>query len=57
MSFSQHLQDRLVEYQLDPIYVEDIVTRTIEEDLAGGIDITSQATTPALRVRNSAILI
>lgn len=47
MSFSQQLQDRLIQYQLDPIYVEDIVRRTIEEDLAGGIDITSQATIPA----------
>lgn len=31
---------------LDPAYVEDIACRTVAEDLAGGVDVTSVATVP-----------
>lgn len=31
---------------IDPAYVEDLIRRTIAEDLAGGIDVTSVATVP-----------
>ena len=44
---SEELVSKLQSYQLDPQYVEDMVTRTIAEDLAGGVDVTSQATIPA----------
>ncbi|MEI6406220.1 MAG: carboxylating nicotinate-nucleotide diphosphorylase [Actinomycetes bacterium] len=43
---SEGLISHLQSYQLDPDYVEDMVTRTIAEDLAGGVDVTSQATIP-----------
>jgi nicotinate-nucleotide pyrophosphorylase (carboxylating) len=32
---------------LDPAYVEDVARRTVAEDLAGGVDVTSVATVPA----------
>ena len=32
---------------LDPAYVEDLVRRTVAEDLDGGVDVTSAATVPA----------
>jgi nicotinate-nucleotide pyrophosphorylase (carboxylating) len=32
---------------VDPAYVEDLVVRAVEEDLGGGVDVTSQATVPA----------
>ena len=32
---------------VDPAYVEDLVVRAVEEDLAGGVDVTSTATVPA----------
>ena len=32
---------------VDPAYVEDLVTRAVAEDLAGGVDVTSAATVPA----------
>lgn len=32
---------------VDPAYVEDLVTRAVAEDLAGGVDVTSTATVPA----------
>lgn len=38
--------DRLVACGLDVAYVADVVRRTVEEDLAGGIDVTSVATVP-----------
>ena len=38
---------RLVATGLDPDAVADLVRRAIEEDLAGGIDVTSTATVPA----------
>lgn len=31
---------------MDPAYVEDLVTRAVAEDLAGGVDVTSTATVP-----------
>ena len=37
---------RLVAAGLDPAYVLDVVTRALEEDLAGGLDVTSVATVP-----------
>jgi len=43
---SESLVAHLRNYQLDPNYVEDLVLRTIDEDLAGGIDVTSVATIP-----------
>lgn len=35
---------------LDPAYVDELVTRAIEEDLAGGVDVTSVATVPSDQV-------
>ena len=35
---------------LDPAYVDELVTRAIEEDLAGGVDVTSVATVPSNQV-------
>jgi nicotinate-nucleotide pyrophosphorylase (carboxylating) len=32
---------------LDPSYVEDLISRTVAEDLDGGVDVTSAATVPA----------
>jgi nicotinate-nucleotide pyrophosphorylase (carboxylating) len=32
---------------LDPAYVEEVARRTVAEDLAGGVDVTSVATVPA----------
>lgn len=32
---------------LDPAYVEDLIRRTVAEDLDGGVDVTSAATVPA----------
>jgi nicotinate-nucleotide pyrophosphorylase (carboxylating) len=36
----------LVEVGLDPTYVEDLVRRAIDEDLGGGVDVTSVAVIP-----------
>lgn len=47
MALSSWLTDQLLDLQLDPNYVADIVERTIAEDLAGGEDITSLATIPS----------
>lgn len=44
---SSEIANRLRSAGLDPVYVEDLIVRTIAEDLAGGIDITSVATVPA----------
>ncbi len=46
-SLSPGLSTRLAASGLDPAYVEEVIRRTIEEDLDGGIDITSVATVPA----------
>jgi nicotinate-nucleotide pyrophosphorylase (carboxylating) len=46
-SLSPELSARLVASGLDSVNVEDLIRRTIEEDLDGGIDVTSVATVPA----------
>lgn len=43
---SQDIATRVSANGIDPSYVEDLIHRTIAEDLAGGIDITSVATVP-----------
>lgn len=47
MKFSQELARQLTELGLDPINVANVVSATIAEDLAGGEDVTSNATIPA----------
>ena len=49
MTFRPDLTDRLAAAGLDPAYVEDLVLRAVEEDLGGGIDVTSVATVPLRR--------
>ena len=44
---SSGLSDRLAASGLGPEYVAEVIRRTIEEDLDGGIDVTSVATVPA----------
>ena len=46
MSLSAELSTKLIELGLAPDYVEKIAIATIEEDVAGGQDITSVATIP-----------
>jgi nicotinate-nucleotide pyrophosphorylase (carboxylating) len=41
---SSDLQRRLRAVGLDPAYVEDVARRAVDEDLAGGVDVTSVAT-------------
>jgi nicotinate-nucleotide pyrophosphorylase (carboxylating) len=41
---------RLRKAGLDPSYVRDLVVRALEEDLAGGVDVTTVATVPAGQV-------
>ena len=36
----------LADADLDPAYVESVARATVEEDLAGGVDVTSVATVP-----------
>ena len=50
MTLSERLNAALVACELDPAYVEDLARRTIEEDLAGGVDVTSVATIPAEKI-------
>ena len=47
MSLSESIADSLRQVGLDPSYVESVVRRSFEEDLDGGVDVTSQATVPA----------
>lgn len=47
MSLSPVVRVALTTAGLDPSYVEDLARRTVAEDLAGGIDVTSVATVPA----------
>ncbi|NDL58113.1 carboxylating nicotinate-nucleotide diphosphorylase [Phytoactinopolyspora mesophila] len=47
MSLAESVTSALRDASLDPLYVEDLVRATLEEDLAGGVDITSEATIPA----------
>jgi nicotinate-nucleotide pyrophosphorylase (carboxylating) len=44
---SQPTLTALAEARLDPAAVEEVARRTVEEDLAGGVDVTSVATVPA----------
>jgi nicotinate-nucleotide pyrophosphorylase (carboxylating) len=44
---SQPTLDALADAGLDPVAVEVLARRTIEEDLAGGVDVTSVATVPS----------
>ena len=46
MSLPGELTRSLVEAGLEPEYVEDLVRATVEEDLARGVDVTSEATVP-----------
>jgi nicotinate-nucleotide pyrophosphorylase (carboxylating) len=47
MSLPPELRARLHEAGLDPSYVEGLAREALDEDLAGGIDVTSEATVPA----------
>lgn len=44
MSLAEPVASALRAADLDPHYVEDLVRATLEEDLAGGTDVTSEAT-------------
>ncbi|MCW2601035.1 MAG: nadC [Frankiales bacterium] len=46
----------LAEAGLEPLAVEDLARRTLEEDLAGGVDVTSVATVPADLVGTAAFV-
>ena len=46
MTLSLQLRTMIESFQLDANYIEDLVVRTIAEDLAGGLDVTSEATIP-----------
>ena len=45
-SMSPALRERLSDAGLDAAHVEDLVRRTVEEDLAGGEDVTTTSTVP-----------
>lgn len=47
MSLPDDVTRTLTDATLDPRYVEDLVRAAVEEDLAGGVDVTSEATIPA----------
>jgi len=47
MSVPPELDARLHEAGLDPAYVEELARAALDEDLDGGIDVTSEATVPA----------
>ena len=47
MTLSPDLTGRLAASGLDPSAVEELVRAALAEDLAGGVDVTSQATVPA----------
>ena len=47
MSLSAATGEALQQAGLDAAYVEDLARRTVAEDLAGGVDVTSTATVPA----------
>lgn len=47
MSLPPDLNDRLHRSGLDPAYVARLVRDTLDEDLDGGVDVTSHATVPA----------
>ncbi len=63
MSMSESAAVAVRDAGLDPVYVEDLVRATVEEDLAGGPDVTTEATVPAeqratavLRARESGVI-
>lgn len=47
MTLPDHVTGALREAGLDPRFVEDLVRATLEEDLAAGVDVTTEATVPA----------
>ena len=47
MSLTPAVHESLLAVGLDPAYVESVVQRSIDEDLDGGVDVTSEATVPA----------
>jgi nicotinate-nucleotide pyrophosphorylase (carboxylating) len=47
MTLPPELAARLRAAGLDPAYVEDLACAALDEDLAGGVDVTSEATVPA----------
>ena len=47
MSLTESVVESLRLVGLDPQYVQTVVQRSIDEDLDGGVDVTSQATVPA----------
>jgi nicotinate-nucleotide pyrophosphorylase (carboxylating) len=47
MSLTESVVESLRLVGLDPQYVQTVVQRSIDEDLVGGVDVTSQATVPA----------
>lgn len=55
MSLPEPVTVALREAGLDPLYVEDLVRATLEEDLGGGVDVTTIATVPSQQ-RSSAII-
>jgi nicotinate-nucleotide pyrophosphorylase (carboxylating) len=46
MTLSALTTERLVRAGLDPVHVADVVRRALDEDLMGGVDVTSVATVP-----------
>ena len=50
MTLSKKLTEAIIACELEPEYIEDLARRTIDEDLAGGVDVTSVATIPAEQV-------
>src|SRR5699024_11197043 len=46
MTLPAHVATVLTESGLDPVYVEDLVRASLEEDVDGGLDVTSAATVP-----------
>ncbi len=46
MTLTDETTTRLEKAGLDPAYVEELVERALEEDLDGGVDVTSVATVP-----------
>jgi nicotinate-nucleotide pyrophosphorylase (carboxylating) len=47
MTLPESVADALREVGLNPVYIEDLVRATLEEDLDGGVDVTSDATVSA----------
>ena len=56
MGLSAATSAQLTGAGLDPVAVEDLARRTVAEDLAGGVDVTSVATVPAELVGTAAFV-